>query len=596
MTERVRHSVSDPYRAVYDVGSTLAASLDLDEVLASVARRVAEALDVQQCDIHDYNADADTLTCAAIWSKDPNEEDAAWIGHVIDLNERPGRREVLDTKAPVEAYADDEHLLPEERAIMVEWHELATMEVPLLYGDEIIGVLGVCDMERMRRYTADEIRLLELLAGPAAVAIHNARAFRDRAERTKRLGAVVDASRAITSSIDLDEVLQRVAQQATEVMGVSQGAIYEYRPEADSLVYRAVHVLYTAPDSPDDDPVGTLYRLDDYPTDGEILRDREIVVEHLSDEALPADRRLTMDAWNEKTVLSLPLVFRREPIGILRLYDMVEERPFGPEDIDLVRSIGDLAGAALHNARLYREHADHRARLLGLLETSQVLTSTFELDALVNGVAAGVAQLLGDELGTEVWLRADDGSLVPAPVLLDEAQDDAPAALPSPLALAAIERLRPTHESTTGGSSLAVPFVSRGSAEGFVEMSLPGFRSFAQPEIEALQVLANQAAVAFANAALYRQVQRQAVRDGLTGLYNHRHFQERLAEEVRARSALRASAVAAHARRRRLQAVQRRARPPARRRGAARGRRDPRRRTCVRASTSRRATAARSSP
>ena len=109
-------------------------------------------------------------------------------------------------------------------------------------------------------------------------------------------------------------------------------------------------------------------------------------------------------------------------------------------------------------------------------------------------------------------------------------------------------------------------------------------------------MLANQAAVAFANAALYRQVQRQAMRDGLTGLYNHRHFQERLAEEVRPRPALPPAPLAAHDRRRRLQAFQRRARPPARRRGAARGRRASCRRTCAAASTCRRATAARSSP
>ena len=64
----------------------------------------------------------------------------------------------------------------------------------------------------------------------------------------------------------------------------------------------------------------------------------------------------------------------------------------------------------------------------------------------------------------------------------------------------------------------------------------PRARSFLPGEVEALQVLANHTAVALANAALYRQVQEQAIRDGLTGLYNHRHFQERLQQEcVRAR-------------------------------------------------------------
>ena len=46
-----------------------------------------------------------------------------------------------------------------------------------------------------------------------------------------------------------------------------------------------------------------------------------------------------MTAWDEKTVLSVPLAFRGEPVGILRLYDMVEERPFEPEEIELISSM-----------------------------------------------------------------------------------------------------------------------------------------------------------------------------------------------------------------------------------------------------------------
>ena len=44
--------------------------------------------------------------------------------------------------------------------------------------------------------------------------------------------------------------------------------------------------------------------------------------------------------------------------------------------------------------------------------------------------------------------------------------------------------------------------------------------------------LAEQAAVAIENARLYKRVQEQAMTDGLTGLYNHRHFHERLEQEI----------------------------------------------------------------
>ena len=50
-------------------------------------------------------------------------------------------------------------------------------------------------------------------------------------------------------------------------------------------------------------------------------------------------------------------------------------------------------------------------------------------------------------------------------------------------------------------------------------------------EIELLEVLGNQAATSIANAKLYGEIERLAVTDGLTGLFNHRHFQEKLTQE-----------------------------------------------------------------
>ena len=58
-------------------------------------------------------------------------------------------------------------------------------------------------------------------------------------------------------------------------------------------------------------------------------------------------------------------------------------------------------------------------------------------------------------------------------------------------------------------------------------------RAFAEDELEILQLVANQAAAAVENARLYGRVELIAITDGLTGLYNHRHFYERLAQEVK---------------------------------------------------------------
>jgi PleD family two-component response regulator len=57
-------------------------------------------------------------------------------------------------------------------------------------------------------------------------------------------------------------------------------------------------------------------------------------------------------------------------------------------------------------------------------------------------------------------------------------------------------------------------------------------RKFTPDELELAQALADQAAVAIEHARLYRISEQRAITDGLTGLYNHRYFYERLGQEV----------------------------------------------------------------
>jgi diguanylate cyclase (GGDEF)-like protein len=69
-------------------------------------------------------------------------------------------------------------------------------------------------------------------------------------------------------------------------------------------------------------------------------------------------------------------------------------------------------------------------------------------------------------------------------------------------------------------------------AEGLLDVRAAEGRVFSDDELELLQILASQAAAALANADLYRRLEQQAITDGLTGLYNHRYFHERLNQEI----------------------------------------------------------------
>jgi GAF domain-containing protein len=514
----------DPYRIVLEVGTTLASSLDLDEVVQSIARQVGEALGVQWCDINEYDPEARTMTYVAVWSEELRGADVEYIGTVVSLDDRPERDAVIRKGDLLEQYIDDADLDPIEREVMVKYDEKAVMEMPLTFGGETLGVLGVVESRRDRRFTAEEKELLRLLARPAATAIGNARLFRHQQEQARRLGTLLDASRALAASVDLDEVLSGLARLAREVVDASYATVYEYRPHHDALVYRADHSPGPSPPGVRDDALGTVYPLDQRPGERAILAATEAVQEHISDPGLADDRRQAMEDWRQKTCLSLPLRSGGATQGILRLTTTDEERRFTPYELQLLEALAESGGAAVHNARLFRLQGQESERLLELFDVSRRLTATLDRRAVVTALEEGAGRLLAGA-AAGVWLRADDGRLA--------AVSGAESILAGELAQQALAGGQTVESVTAERSGLAVPLAVKDRVEGVLVLEAEGRRRFASGEREALQVLANLAAAALENERLYRRAEQEAIRDGLTSLYNHRHFQERLRQECR---------------------------------------------------------------
>ena len=514
----------DPYATVLEVGTTLAASLDLDEVVQTIARQVGEALDVQWCDINEWDPVARTLTYTAVWSEVLRGVDLEYLGTVVSLDDRPERDAVIRQGGLLETYLDDPELDQREREVMVEYEERAVMEMPLVFGGETLGILGVVESRRDRRFTDEEKELMRLLADPAATALGNARLYRRQQEQARRLAALLDASRALAASVDLDQVLSGVARLAVDVADVAYATVYEYRPHHDALVYRASHTVQPKPPYLTEDPLGTQYQLADFPGERRILESARAVQEHFSDPDLLPDRRQFMEAWGQKSCLSLPLRAAGGARGILRLTVTDAEREFTAEELELVEAIAEVASAAIHNARLFRAQEEESERLLQLFEVSRRLSPSLDRGVVVSALQEGASRLLAGEPRARVWLRGHDGLLAAAGDA-DEPADE--------LVLRALAGPRVADEVMLERSRLAVPVVVKDSAEGVLVVEEVGYRRFSVAEREALQVLANQAAAALENERLYRRAEQEAIRDGLTGLYNHRHFQERLIQECR---------------------------------------------------------------
>ncbi|HJT24576.1 MAG TPA: sensor domain-containing diguanylate cyclase, partial [bacterium] len=79
---------------------------------------------------------------------------------------------------------------------------------------------------------------------------------------------------------------------------------------------------------------------------------------------------------------------------------------------------------------------------------------------------------------------------------------------------------------------LMVPLLAGEDILGVIRLNSQKPATYQAYDQDVLTTLANQTALAVENALMVRQIRDMAIRDGLTGVYNHRYFQERLAEEI----------------------------------------------------------------
>jgi diguanylate cyclase (GGDEF)-like protein len=215
------------------------------------------------------------------------------------------------------------------------------------------------------------------------------------------------------------------------------------------------------------------------------------------------------------------LLFGDETVGMMEIVETQPGRRFSDDEAELARALGEQAAAAIRNAQLYRRETWRNERLVKVLDLSRTLSSSLEADDVINGVRAQLGALF-PQRATEVevvQLAAASETTGETSVIEDE------------LARRALEQVHPVQMAEGDRRRLIAPLVTQGRAEGWLEI-VSDDRPFAQDEVELVQILANQMAAALDSTRLYATLAQQAITDGLTGLFNHRYFYERLRDEV----------------------------------------------------------------
>jgi diguanylate cyclase (GGDEF)-like protein/PAS domain S-box-containing protein len=218
-----------------------------------------------------------------------------------------------------------------------------------------------------------------------------------------RLRALVDLSRTLSSSLDLEDVLRRFTDHATAVTGAAATAVSLWDHDRDMLVTLTDYENHVVGEIAQADQE---YPLADYPESRRVMVERVPFVVRIADPGADQTERSILESNGYESMLMLPLVSRGEPIGLMEIAD-VRDRVWD-EDMDFFGALCDVVAAAVHNAVLHAEHHKAESRLRALVENLPAITY---VDLAGSGDPVYVSPQIFEMMGIPAneWLDGFDG-------------------------------------------------------------------------------------------------------------------------------------------------------------------------------------------
>jgi diguanylate cyclase (GGDEF)-like protein/PAS domain S-box-containing protein len=218
-----------------------------------------------------------------------------------------------------------------------------------------------------------------------------------------RLRALVDLSRTLASSFDLEEVLRRFTTHATAVTGAAATSVSLWDRQHDVLRTLTDYHSNVTHEVADTD---TEYPLDDYPQSRRVMEERVPLVIRTADAGCDPAERAILEQNGYASMLMLPLLSRGEPIGLMEIAD-VRDRAWD-EDLEFYRALTDVLAVAVHNAVLHDEFRKAESRYRALVENLPAITY---VDEAGTGDPIYVSPQILDLMGVpaDEWLDGFDG-------------------------------------------------------------------------------------------------------------------------------------------------------------------------------------------
>lgn len=267
---------------------------------------------------------------------------------------------------------------------------------PILDEDRCLGVICV-DSSVVWSAASSDITLVTTAANQISGVIKAARMLQSIQDRLSELATLYEIGMALTSTLDLGQLLSLIAKNSTRFL----------RAQGSSIRLLDQPSMHTIDKSSFYSPVGDATRgLDErfgtVVANWTVNEKKPILVQDITRD--PSLAKIS-SGISSGSIISVPLVFHDTVIGVILLYNRQDGQPFDEGDLQFLTTISGSAAVALVNAAMYERMEDlatearTRAQELSILyDIGTAMSTTLNLDRLLR-IILTAATMGGTGLG-----------------------------------------------------------------------------------------------------------------------------------------------------------------------------------------------------
>lgn len=370
--DEVRHSLQETTFLSQIIAIT-ATEKDLTSALQKVCAELVRFFKVPEAGFALFNSQHTAAHVVAEYVV-PNRPSG--LGVLIPLVGDPAMRYIMENKSPLlipDVRSDS--LLDDARDILGQRGVVSLLMVPILLGEEIIGVLVIDDIKR-RNFSQSEVALAQKTGSQIGQVLERLGLFAATREQAQLMAMLTSLSEGLNRQLTVAEVIDGIGEGALNLGRADRAALYQREPEGFAS---CVWAQGLSPDYLEN----TTRQLREVPERRLLESTEPVLVPDLA--GLPEDSLLRElgSAEDYRAVGLWPLVYEDNVVAAVGCYyDQVHVWSEAEQEVML--AFARQAAVALQNARLFEETHRRAAHLEALNAIIMAATAALDLEELLS--------------------------------------------------------------------------------------------------------------------------------------------------------------------------------------------------------------------